>query len=344
MHKLDELQYIHQTDSADAFGAATAQPTQLADTFAVATTNASIRTIVYACMGDSALGAMIAQTWPTPAVPLEIWRRYDAPSYVDEHTLLIAHSYSGTTEETLSSVAAAQKAGAHIAIIGGGGPLIDMAKKHGYPHIVLPKPRHGRFVTLGNYLALLHILQSYGLATDKHIAAARSAQNSLEDAVSLLTPDVHTDKNPAKQLALEIAGTIPIIYASSLMYPAAYKLKLGLNQSAKTTAWCGELPEFSHNEYSGWTSHPVEKPFGIVDLRSSFEHPQNQKRFELSERLLSGKRPHPHVVKAHGSNTLEHLLYLCVFGDFLSLYVAMLHGVDPTPLPYVNKLKKQLGS
>ena len=105
----------------------------------------------------------------------------------------------------------------------------------------------------------------------------------------------------------------------------------------------GVLPEFNHNEFIGWSSHPVEKPFAVIDLISSFEHPRTQKRFEVTDRLLSGMRPKAITVTAQGESALEHLLYLVLFGDFVTLYLGILNGVDPSPVPLVEKFKVELG-
>ena len=155
-------------------------------------------------------------------------------------------------------------------------------------------------------------------------------------------PDVPTSKNPAKQLALEVAGTSPVIYAGPKMYPAAYKWKISFNENAKNVAWCNEIPEFSHNEFLGWTSHPVEKPYSVIELRSGFEHARVQKRFEVTEKLLSGKRPAPNIVDAKGDTVLEQLLYCVAFGDFVSLYTALINGLNPTPVDLIEKFKKAL--
>jgi glucose/mannose-6-phosphate isomerase len=133
-----------------------------------------------------------------------------------------------------------------------------------------------------------------------------------------------------------------VIYAGPLLYPAAYKWKISFNESAKNIAWCNQLSEFNHNEFEGWVSHPIDKPYAVVDLRSKLEHPQIQKRFELSAKLLSGKRPAPLVIEPRGSTLVEQLLWTTALGDFVSIYLAILNGVDPTPVDLMEKLKRDL--
>jgi glucose/mannose-6-phosphate isomerase len=92
----------------------------------------------------------------------------------------------------------------------------------------------------------------------------------------------------------------------------------------------------------GWTKQPTEKPYAVIDLRSDLEHPRVQKRFEVSERLLSGMRPSPLSVQAEGSDLLEQLLWIIALGDFVSLYTALLNGLNPTPVDLIETFKKSL--
>lgn len=340
---LDDLKYIHSKDSQDALGHALKQIEQLRRQQQIPAFKRPIDSVVFAGMGGSALPALYVQTWPRCTVPFEIWRRYDIPPYVSDRTLCIISSHSGNTEESISAFQAAATAKAEIVVIAGGGILADLATKQNYPCITPPEPSHPRFGTFANFAIIVRLLEHLGLTkASKTSVALQQAADRLQTASKSWQPDVPTKDNPAKQLAVELAGTSPVLYAGALMAPVAYKWKLGFNENAKNLAWWNEIPEFCHNEYTGWTSHPIEKAYSVVDLLSSFEHARVQKRFELTQKLLSGKRPHPYAVTGKGKNELEHMLYLSVFGDFVSLYVAILNNVDPTPLPYVNKLKSAL--
>lgn len=342
---LDDLKYIHSKDSKDAIGHALKQGSQLKDHIEIIglTEHETIENIVFAAMGGSSLGALLARSWPGCKVPSEIWSRYDTPTYISEKSLVINSSYSGNTEESISALKAAREAGAKVIIITGGGQLIDEAVSNHEAHVILPKTSQPRFGMFSHFLAVVKVLHELELNVQSNaLQYLQKAGDFLESEASHWAVDIPTERNPAKKLALELAGTTPIIYTGPEMSPAAYKWKLAFNENAKNLAWCGELPEICHNEFTGWTSHPIEKPFSVVDLRSSYEHPRIHKRFDLSEKLLSGNRPHPHTVEGKGKNTLEHMLYLALFGDIVSLYVAMLNGIDPTPLPYVDKLKKEL--
>jgi glucose/mannose-6-phosphate isomerase len=149
-------------------------------------------------------------------------------------------------------------------------------------------------------------------------------------------------ENTAKQLAWHCAGKTAVFYAGSRLRSCAYKWKIAINESAKNTAWCGELSEFNHNEFIGWSSHPVEKPFAIFNIRSSFDHPRIAQRFAISDRLLSGLRPAPVEIRLEGETMLEQFLWSNILADYVSAYLGILNGVDPAPVPLIEKLKDEL--
>lgn len=341
---LDDLKMIHIRDAQDTLGIAEKEPSQLIQDYPLrgATDFQQIYNVVYAGMGGSALAALLIPTWPGVAEPFEVVRGYDLPPYVDHETLVIVSSYSGNTEETLSALEQAEAKGAQIAIIAGGGKLQQVAEDKGYTYVSLPKVEQPRYAVFANLRALFQILELTGLMKADFRASLAAVAGSLSHAVQAWRPDVPTSQNPAKQLALELIGKSVVIYGGPKMGPAAYKWKISFNENAKQIAWTDQFPEFNHNEFIGWTKQPVDKPYAIVELRSSFEHPRVQKRFEVSGRLLSGMWPSPHVVEAQGEDVLEHLLWTILFGDFVTIYTALLNGLNPAPVELVEKLKMEL--
>ena len=340
---LDDLKYIHQKDTQDALTFAEKQWYQLHTDFvvkpAVGTKNYS--NVVFAGMGGSALAAELFKSWATLSVPFEIIKNYDIPKYVNEDTLFIVSSYSGNTEEALSALAGAEKQHATVVVITSGGQLAKSAKEKDIPLVILPEGFQPRVATLSSLKALITLLDNSGLTNGLEDELEKASEH-IEQAVKQWRPDVATKQNRAKQIALDIIGKSPVIYGGPLLASVAYKWKISFNENAKNVAWCNTYPEFNHNEFVGWSSHPVDKPYAVIDLRSSFDHPQIKKRFELSARLLSGKRPAPIVVEAEGKTELEQLLWTVVLGDFVSIYTALLNGVNPTPVDLIEKLKKEL--
>jgi glucose/mannose-6-phosphate isomerase len=342
---LDDLKYIHQKDKADALGIAAKQADQLRYEFEPQghTDFGNVHNIVYAGVGGSALAAQLFKTWPKVIKPFEIVRDYELPAYVDAHTLVVAASYSGNTEETISALAEAEQRGAQIAVIASGGKLQEEARQKGYLCMQLPKTNQPRYAMLYNYKALLTVLEIADVLHASDITPTLGkAADFVETSLAAWLPTVPAAQNPAKQLAQELLGKSVVVYAGPHMYPAAYKMKINVNENAKQVAWVGQLPEFSHNEFLGWSVAPPEKPYAVVDLRSNQEHPRVQKRFEITARMLSGMRPEPFVVEAKGDTILEQLLYLAAFGDFVTLYLGLLNGLDPAPVDLVEKLKVEL--
>jgi glucose/mannose-6-phosphate isomerase len=340
---LDDLKYIHEKDAQDTLGIAGRQAEQLAYQFDVAPLEFQPENIVYAAMGGSALAALLSQSWPGYTVPFEMLRGYDIPAHVSDKTLFIAASYSGNTEETLSAVAQAEAKGARIAVIAGGGKLAELAAEKGWPIAQLPKAEQPRYAVLYNLKALLDLLKDAEVFAAQDIATGLGQGAALlREATAAWRADVPTASNPAKQIAQELIGKSIVVYGGPKLFPAAYKWKISFNENAKQVAWTDQLPEFNHNEFIGWSQQPVDKPYAVIDLRSSLEHPRVQKRFEVTERLLSGMRPAPIVVNATGDTLVEQLLWTVAFGDFVSLYVGILNGLNPAPVDLVERFKKEL--
>jgi glucose/mannose-6-phosphate isomerase len=339
---LDDLKMIHERDAADTLGIAERQWQQLGYEFETSQQPIEADNIIYAGMGGSALAAVLSVSWPGYDVPFQVVRDYDIPAYVSDKTYFIAASYSGNTEETISALEQAEAKGAQIAVIAGGGKLADLARAKGYPLAVLPKAEQPRYAVFYNLKALLVLLQKAGLSDGAAIEELQRSAEFLKTAAAQWIATVPTAKNQAKQIAQEVIGKSAVVYGGPKLAPAAYKWKISFNENAKQVAWTNQYPEFNHNEFMGWTKQPVQKPYAVIDLRSNLEHPRIQKRFEVSERLLSGMRPAPIVVQAQGETLLEQLLWTIALGDFVTIYTALLNGLNPAPVDLIEKFKKTL--
>lgn len=344
---LDDNNVLKQRDPHGALGVAADQWRQVQFQASIkdgAHDGRHITNIVVAGMGGSALAALIVKDWlgSRLAIPIEVVRTYDLPGYVNDHTLVIASSYSGNTEETLSCLQQARDRSAQVAIIASGGKLIDVAKHQSIAHVVLPGGVQPRMGVLYNLRALVALLVNFGIVPASTLEEIAYTAEFLRTESEKWTSDITTDKNEAKQLAVLAVGKTPVIYGGALTASLAYKWKISWNENAKNVAFWNQYPEMNHNEFMGWASHPVEKPFVIFDLTSPLEHPQILRRFDVSDRLLSGKRPKANVVDLRGKTILEQLLWGCLLADFVSIYVAILNGVDPVPVELIEKLKKEL--
>lgn len=344
MVMLDDLKYIHEKDPKDMLGVADREWQQLEEEFDITLTPFKPENIVCSGMGGSVHAGAISQSWPGYNVPFEVVRNYDIPEYVSEKTLFISSSYSGNTEETLSALAQAMKKKAYIIVMCNGGKIEEIAKDNNLPIVHIPSGFQPRSTTLYFLKGIVTILSKLGLLDDE-----AKIKNELAGAIALLKETgkkwqatVPTSANLAKKIALETAGKSVVIYAGPKMAPIARKWKIGFNENAKQVAWWNYYPEFSHNEFIGWSEQPPIKPYCVIDLKSSLENPRVLIRFAATKKLLSGKRPDPIEVNLQGDNILEHIVYGIMLGDFASTYAALLAGVNPEPVDLVEKLKKEI--
>lgn len=342
---IDDLKFIAQRDGHDAFGVAAKQAQELLynDYTLEGISDEKPFNVVFAGMGGSALAALICQRWLKAwlGVSFEIVHDYHVPAYVGPDTLFIASSYSGNTEEVVSALHEATDKGARIAVVASGGRLEQIAKDRSLPFLKVPSGMQPRMATAYDIKLIAALFDHVGLTVGA-VAQVEGVAGWLAEEAKKLEPTVGTSENYAKQIAQNIVGKTAIIYAGPILSPAAYKWKISLNESSKNLAWCNEFSEFNHNEIVGWTAQPVEKVYAIVELQSELDNYQVQKRFEISNRLLSGQMPEPMIVVARGDSHLAQLLWTVQLGDFVSLYLAMLNNVDPTPVDIIEKLKKEL--
>jgi glucose/mannose-6-phosphate isomerase len=285
----------------------------------------------------------LAVAGPFMAVPVVVHKGYGLPNFVDRHTLVLAVSFSGETEETLESATLAADAGASLVAVTRGGSLGELVAHRGAPVIGvdedIPVPR-----------AAMGALAIPPLVIFEHLGLFPGASAWIDAAVTQMQRRSHQlsqPDNPAERLARHIGRQIPIVYGGGgVGTVAARRWKNQFNENAKVPAFCNELPEVCHNEVSGWGQHGdvTRQVFRIVDLRHEFEHPQIARRFALVDDLLAEVVAGIHEVVAEGEGSLAQLLDLALFGDFVSLYRATQEGIDPGPVPAIDDLKARLAN
>lgn len=346
---LDDTNVLKQRDPSDALGVAANLYKQVKYDVKLRDGDhdgREIKNVVVVGMGGSALAADLVRVLLEDdlAVPFDVIKDYHLPKYVQHNTLVIASSHSGNTEETVTCLeeSLAHRHNPQVAVMSTGGKLDDIAAKHKVAYAQIPHDTQPRMAMIYDLRALLMILHQFGLTKKRaydEIAGTAAWLQEQSDSWTKETPITH---NYAKQLALIAVGKTPVFYAGPLMAPVAYKWKISWNENAKNVAFWNYYPEFNHNEFLGWTSHPVDKPFVIFDLVSELENPRVLKRFELSDRLLSGMRPKANIVHIAGDTLIEQLLWACILADFVSIYVAILNGIDPTQVKLIEKFKTEL--
>jgi glucose/mannose-6-phosphate isomerase len=344
---LDDVNVLKQRDSQGALDVAGQLYKQVAYQCELRDADNDGRTltgVVVAGMGGSALAADVVKVLLGQflTVPFEVVKGYSLPAYAGASTLVIASSHSGNTEETVACMNEALERGCQMAAIATGGKVEQIAREHQVMFAEIPHDTQPRMGMIYNLRVLLQILEEYGLITREWCDDLAATEQWLHKESDSWTKQMPVSHNYAKQLALMAVGKTPVIYGGSLMAPVAYKWKISWNENAKNVAFWNYYPEFNHNEFLGWTSHPVEKPFVVFDLVSNLENERTLKRFELSDKLLSGKRPKATTVPITGDTLLKQMLWGCVLADFVSIYVGILNNVDPTQVDLIEKFKKEL--
>jgi glucose/mannose-6-phosphate isomerase len=303
-----------------------------------------VNKVVILGMGGSAIGGDLLRGMAGNAcrAVMLVQREYDLPGWVDEKTLVIASSYSGNTEETLSSFAQALKKDCRKLAIATGGKLADMAREAGVPLFVIDHVAPPRAALGASLLPLLAIAGSLGLLSLKKDEVG-AALASLEKLGAGWQEDSPVERNRAKQLALKSQGKIAVVYGAGLLTDVARRWKTQINENSKAWAFFETLPELNHNAVLGY-SYPAELAgsFYVLMLRCRSLHPRTLIRYTVTGELLSKAGIPYEYIDSAGNSPLEDMLGLVLLGDWVSYYLAMLYGADPSPVPQIDFLKKRL--
>ncbi len=342
---LDDISYIKRFDTDDMLGVLGRQQSQLAHNFETELdfNPKQVTAIVVAGMGGSALAADLVSNWLSArlSIPFVIVRDYDLPNFVDENTLVICSSYSGNTEESLSAYEQAGERNSQRIVITQGGTLVDRAKEDDVASYLLPGGYQPRMAVWYGVKAFADLLEQAGWC-DGLVDELESSIEWLEQSQANWKAEFMTADNQAKQVAESCMGKSVWIYSGPKLAASAYKWKININENSKHVSAWNVLPEFNHNEFLGWTEQPQHKPFTVVQLRSGLDNQRTQKRFDVTNRLLSGRMPHPIEIEAKGETHIQQMLWSCLLGDYVSAYLGVLNGVNPTRVDAIEKFKKEL--
>ncbi|MFO0702425.1 MAG: bifunctional phosphoglucose/phosphomannose isomerase [Candidatus Andersenbacteria bacterium] len=287
--------------------------------------------VVLCGMGGSALGAELLNAWLDLAPDLTIHRSYGLPNDVTSKTLLVAVSYSGTTEETLSAVEQAAKDGRPLVAITTGGRLAELGKQHGFPVVPLPTGMPPRLSVGAQFGALYSVLVAAGVVD-------ADAEAVIEAAAEVA--QVRDVAGRGKRVADAIGARIPLIYAGDHNAAVARSWKIKCNETGKVQAFWNVLPEADHNEINALPDGG--KRFCLVTLDDDQDHPRVRLRLELTAGLA--QRNGLAVVRTalEGSSRLSRLLYGVWLGDWVALALADARKADPAGTPIIEDLKARL--
>ncbi|HBC46360.1 MAG TPA: bifunctional phosphoglucose/phosphomannose isomerase [candidate division Zixibacteria bacterium] len=305
----------------------------------------TFHSVVVAGMGGSAIAGDIARSYlyRQIQIPFVVCRYYRLPAFVNRKSLVICCSYSGNTEETLSAYDDAIVTGAHIIAITSGGKLAHKAESDGVPIVKIKGGLPPR-AALGYSIApLLMILERLGLCEEQSEALSQTALQ-LKNWAALYDPA--DDKNPALDLARQIYGTIPVIYSGyERLNAVATRFKGQLSENAKILAFTNVFPEQNHNELVGWHKlYDLDKKYTVVILKDSQEHKRIRARMEIVMQYLRDKSIKVILLENLSGQDLDRVFYFIQYLDFTSYYLALLNGVDPTPVNAIDYLKEKLAN
>ncbi|HKW78357.1 MAG TPA: bifunctional phosphoglucose/phosphomannose isomerase [Candidatus Limnocylindria bacterium] len=303
---------------------------------------ADVRTIVLAGMGGSAIGGDLAAALLAGdlKIPMVIHRDYGLPAFVGRDSLVIASSYSGNTEESLSSFGEAQKRGAKVLALTTGGKLAELAKGANYPVVTFSykaQPRAALGYSLGLVLGCLvriGFVRDLGADIDAALADLAKIEERVHEGART---------NDAKKMAIELYGRVIFAYGAGVMGVMARRVKGQWNENAKNWSAFDVMSELNHNAVVGFPHPPIAKDaLTVLLLRSDRDNPRHKIRFDVTAELLARAGVPSKTLKFAGANMLSEVLQMVMFTDYVSFYLALLNGADPSEVRSIDYLKDRL--
>jgi glucose/mannose-6-phosphate isomerase len=301
--------------------------------------------IVIVGMGGSAIGGSLLKDWLRASlpIPVEVCRGYTLPAYADEETLVLATSYSGNTEETLSCLLEAVERQCMVIGITSNGVLREFSEKLGLPLVTVPggyPPRSAVpyiFFSLVKVLDTLGILPSMGGEIEEAIAVLKEVREEIR-------PERPLSNNLAKKIAVGLQGSIPLISGFGFHESVARRMKTQFNENSKTPTTIELFPELRHNTVVGWAGQrSLTKKFGVLLIRDKGEPPEIRRMIEVTkERIFNDGAATVLEIWSRGRGKLARMLSTLYVGDFASVYLGILYGVNPTPTENIDELKRHM--
>lgn len=296
---------------------------------------APVSNVLISGLGGSGIGGKIVSqlVWDSCKVPIQVVNDYRIPAWVGPETLFIASSYSGNTEETLSTLKEAMARGAQVSCVTSGGELKAIAELEGYNVIEIPGGQPPRTSFGYNAMQQLFILEAYGLIQGGFDRELLSAADLLDSEAGM----IHTQ---AAAVASKIKGTIPVIYAETWFEGVAVRLRQQINENAKMLCWHHALPEMNHNELVAWAGG--SKDYSVLMMRTPEDHPGTSRRMDLSKEIMGRYTDSIIELNALGNSRIERAYFLIHLADWLSFYMAVDRGVDPIEIEVIDYFKAEL--
>jgi glucose/mannose-6-phosphate isomerase len=341
---------VARLDAGDMLGAIAGLSRQLVEGYAGARADLASALLprpdgVVVCgMGGSAIGAdLILAVLPQLPVPAVVARGYELPAWAGPATLVVAVSCSGDTEETLVCAEAALTRGCPTVAVASGGRLAALAEDRGAPLVRVPgslQPRAALGWLSTAVLATFEVSRLCG-PVEVDIGEAAAVLRAGGDGLGVAAGE--EAGNEAKALARRLHGRLAVVYGAGATAPVARRWKTQINENAKAPAFWGELPELDHNELQGWGGLPhVTAATEVVLLEDEVGAERLRRRADLTAADLTARGAAVTRVESRGASALARVFSLVQLGDYVSFYLALLYGVDPTPVDAIQAFKRRL--
>jgi len=301
--------------------------------------------VLIAGMGGSAVGGLLLTDWLlyTSKKPIQVSRGYNLPGWVDENTLVLAVSYSGNTEETLSQYNQAVEKGCRIICFCSGGELERLAKESGQPVVYFPKGVQPRAAIPFQFFALAAVAKNVGLVEDEQWEEVLEAIHVSRVLAASMSVESPMEENMGKQLAGLIKDYIPFIYAPRQFQAIAYRYSTQFNENSKSPAATNFIPEMFHNSIMAREGNEDLLCGNIaVIIKDSGENERLQKKIEVARDLMAERFGKVVEVQTVGKAVLTRMMSALLIGDFTSAYLGVLYGIDPSTTDSIVALKASM--
>ncbi len=297
---------------------------------------APLRSVFISGLGGSGIGGSFVQEFVRPLckLPVVVSKGYQAPGWINKHTLAICSSYSGNTEETLSTLEQLLDSGAQVVCIASGGRLLEIAKQRGLDYVQVPGGWSSPRACLGfSVVAQLTVFRAAKLIPLKLLTQVAAAQK-------MLARDQTAIQKSARKLAASLLGKTPVVYAADHNEAVAVRWRQQINENAKLLAWHHVMPEMNHNELVGWRDNRPD--VAVVWLRNKDDYQRTSIRMDLTKEIIAESAGSSIEVWSKGKSPIEKAFYLVHLGDWMSFYLAELRQVDPVEIKVIDYLKGEL--
>lgn len=312
---------------------------ELGQSAALRNSDTNLLQVVVAGMGGSGIGGNLIEAFTANelTVPLLITKSYELPFYVNEHTLFLACSYSGNTEETIQTLQAAIRQRAHIVCICSGGDIMSIAKKHDLDIIEIPGHDKSPRANIGYaFTQILFTLYHHGLISNLFI-------KELAQAAQLIEQEQESILKEAKTIADCFTHQFPIIYSDAKLFPVAVRFQQQINENSKQLCHVNAFPEMNHNELVGWElSQEIYKHAVVAFFKTDFDHARVRLRMDICKKLFQEKVKNVINIQAKGTSFIQQNIYLIHLTDWVSYFLAENNKVDPFPVKIIDFLKAEL--